>query len=263
MRATRPLNRPRLWGLGALLSLCLPVAASAQMAPGAIWDWQLSGPFDLSRSVAVYDLDPDNHSATEIAVLKARGVTPVCYVSVGTVEDWRDDVAAFPAEVVGRVYGDWPDEKFLDLRRRDVLLPIMQARFARCRDMGFAAIEPDNQDVYDNDSGFDISAEDTVVYLSALADLAHGMGLMIGQKNVPDLTRALVSKMDFVITEGCFVDGWCDAVSAYAAVGKPIFAAEYTDTPVRFAAACAYGAEKGVSFILKDRDLTDALQTCP
>jgi hypothetical protein len=230
---------------------------------GLSWDWQLTEPIDLSVDVAAIDLDPDNHTREQIAALNAKGIKTICYVSVGTIEDWRADIRAFPASVIGRVYGDWPDERFLDIRQRDVLVPLMQARFQRCKDMGFAAIEPDNQDVHSNDSGLPVSQADTLAYLTALADVAHGLSLEIGQKNVPELTAALVGKMDFVITEGCYVDRWCDDVLAYAAAGKPVFAAEYTDSSVNFAAACDYGAEKAVSFILKDRDLTAALQTCP
>jgi endo-alpha-1,4-polygalactosaminidase (GH114 family) len=227
------------------------------------WDWQLSAPYDLARDVSVIDLDADNHSAAEIAALNARGITTICYVSVGTLEDWRDDIHTFPASVIGRTYGDWPDEKFLDIRQRDVLLPLMRARFQTCKDMGFAAIEPDNQDVYANNSGFEISATETLSYLTALADLAHDMGLRIAQKNVPELTPQLVGTMDFVITEGCFDDGWCGDVQTYAHAGKPIYAAEYTDTTVDFAQACAYGDANDILFILKDRDLTAARQTCP
>jgi len=120
-------------------------------ATQSYWDWQLGEPLNLSRDVRVLDVDPDTITAAEVAQMKARGVLMICYVSIGTVENYRSDVAAFPASVVGRTYGDWPDEKFLDIRQHDVLLPIMTARFQRCKDMGFDAIEPDNMDVYDND----------------------------------------------------------------------------------------------------------------
>jgi hypothetical protein len=240
--------------------VCVPDAAVSR---GPSWDWQLTDPYDLTRDVAVMDLDPGNHTKADIVALNARGITTICYVSVGTIEDWREDVPAFPASVIGRTYGDWPDEQFLDIRQRDILVPLMQARFQRCKDMGFVAIEPDNQDVHSNDSGLPISEADTVAYLNALADMAHGLGLQIGQKNVPELTSSLIAKMDFIVTEGCHIDGWCDDVLAYALAGKPIYAAEYTDTRVNFAAACAYGKANDVSFILKDRDLTAALETCP
>ena len=149
------------------------------------------------------------------------------------------------------------------MRQLEVLLPLMQARFQRCKDMGFQAIEPDNMDVYDNESGFRISRDDGVRYIRALADMAHGMGLGIGQKNVPEITPLLVGSMDFVITEDCFADGWCEDVAAYIRANKPVLAAEYTDTGVNWPAACAFGRANNYSMILKDRDLSAALETCP
>ncbi len=240
-----------LSGLGSL----------AQAAPD--WDWQLSEPIRAPRGIEVFDTDPDGVSARTIARLNARGVYTICYVSVGTLEDYREDRRAFPASVIGRTYGEWPDERFLDVRQLDVLLPLMRARFQRCKDMGFQAIEPDNMDVYDNESGFRISRRDGIAYIKALSDMAHGMGLEIGQKNVPEITRQLIGSMDFVITEDCFSDGWCEDVSAYIRAGKPVLAAEYTDTGVNWAAACAFARANDYSMILKDRDLTAALETCP
>ena len=247
---------------GILSALVLSgVATLAQAAPN--WDWQLSEPIRVPQGVEIFDTDPDSVSARTIRRLNQRGVYTICYVSVGTVESYRDDVLAFPASVVGRTYGDWPDERFLDIRQLDVLLPIMQARFQRCKDMGFDAVEPDNMDVYDNESGFRLSRRDGVRYILALADMAHEMGLDIGQKNVPEITRQLVGKLDFIITEGCFADDWCGEVAAYARAGKPVLAAEYTDTNVNWAAACAFARANNYSMILKDRDLTAALEICP
>jgi hypothetical protein len=84
------------------------------------------------------------------------------------------------------------------------------------------------------------------------------MDLQIEQMNVPAIMSDLDNTMDFFVTQGCY-----DDVLTYAAVGKPIYAAEYTGSCLDFAAACAYGDANDVSFILKDRDLTAALQTCP
>jgi len=248
---------------GILWVLLSAHAALAVPQVGAAWDWQLSEPVRPPSGVAVFDTDPDNTNAGTILRLNARGVYTICYISVGTLENYRDDRRAFPRTVVGRVYGDWPDERFLDVRQLDVLLPLMRERFLRCKDMGFAAIEPDNMDVYDNESGFRLSRRDGVRYIKALADMAHGMGLGIGQKNVPEITRQLIGDMDFVITEDCFSDGWCGDVSAYIRAGKPVLAAEYTDTGVDWAAACAYGRANGYSMILKDRDLNAGMETCP
>lgn len=250
-----------------LLSACMSNAGSGS-GPGAnggsqTWDWQLSETVDLSGNVDVIDLDPDNVTQAQIDDLVARGILTIAYVSVGTLEDYRDDVGDFPAQVVGKVYDDWPDEKFLDIRDIATLSPLMQARFQKAKDLGFAAIEPDNMDVYQNDSGFTISAAETVTYVLHLADMAHGMGMQIGQKNVPELTPDLYQSMDFMIAEACFDDGWCNDTLLYIQAGKPVFDVEYTDTSVNWHAACNYAKSVGISMILHNRDLTGpAVDTC-
>ena len=237
-------------------------AGRAAPPPGVAWDWQLGDEVRLHEGMAAYDLDPDGPAAARVRALSAAGVYTICYVSVGTLETYRDDAADFPPEVVGRVYGDWPDEKFLDVRRLDVLLPLMAARFRRCRALGFAAVEPDNIDVFQNDSGFPLSRADGLRYIRALADLAHGMGLEIGQKNVPELTGDLVGTMDFAIAESCWQDGWCAEMAPYVAAGKPVFDAEYADRPIDWGQACADAARGRISMILKERDLTAPRRGC-
>ncbi len=259
-------------GLFAVLSL-LAGCSSEGITPGpdgpppqvtrdSYWDWQLSGPMDFSRKLKMIDVDPDNVSTAQIAAVKAAGVKTIAYISVGTWEDWRADKDAFPASVKGNDLANWPGEKYLDIRQQAILLPIMQARFQRARDKGFGAVEPDNMDVYTNNSGFAVSAADTVSYVLALAAIAHGMGMEIGQKNVPELTGQLVGTLDFVITEDCFDQGWCGQVLAYRDAGKPVLAAEYTDTGVNWNAACSWARSQGVHMILKDRQLTGALTPC-
>jgi hypothetical protein len=49
----------------------------------------------------------------------------------------------------------------------------------------------------------------------------------------------------------------------FIATGKPVFAAEYTDMDVDFNAACTWGREHNVSFILKNRILTAFRVACP
>ena len=248
----------------AAIPMTLAVAAPAAAAPMASdWDWQLSEPLKLRPGVQVYDLDPESVTPAQIAALKARGTYTICYVSVGTLEKDCPDFAAFPAAVVGKVYDDWPDEKFLDIRALDTLLPLMKARFARCKALGFDAIEPDNIDGYENDSGFALSRADQLTYIVRLAAVAHGMGLEIGQKNVPELTADLLPKLDFVIAESCWQDHWCQQVRPYVKAGKPVFDAEYTDRPIRFEKACQAAENMGIAMILKDRDLSADRRACP
>ena len=248
--------------VGGAITMLAASATFAAPAPGVDWDWQLSERIAPPAGIAAFDADKDSAPRAKIKALNSAGVYTICYVSVGTVENYRDDVDAFPASVVGKTYGDWPDEKFLDIRQIGTILPIMRARFQACKRMGFDAIEPDNMDVYENESGFQISATETVRYLLAIADLAHGMGMEVGQKNVPELTPYLIDHFDFIITESCFRDRWCDQVAAYTAAGKPIFDAEYTDRGINWNKACKLAERMNISMILKNRDLGPGRKSC-
>ena len=252
-------------GLATALVLgCAPAAVLAGdiRTGGAHWDWQLTEPFDLSVDVRVIDLDPDSVSRADIAALKARGVKTICYVSVGTVEDYRDDAGRFPESVMGAVYGDWPNERFLDIRQRDAILPLMKARLDACKAKGFDAIEPDTMDLFENDTGLDISAQDQVDYILALARHAHSIGLEIGQKNAPELIGVLEPHFDFIILESCFHYDFCEDAEPYLLAGKDVLAAEYPHKPVDERAACAYGRESGVHFIFKERELAAGGRAC-
>ena len=60
------------------------------------------------------------------------------------VEDWRADVGDFPAAVFGSEMEGWADERWLDIRRTDLLEPIMRRRIETCAEKGFDAVDPDN-----------------------------------------------------------------------------------------------------------------------
>lgn len=248
--------------LAGLVMLALPATARDIRSDGAYWDWQLTEPFDLSVDVRVIDLDPDSVTRAQVAALKARGVKTICYVSVGTVENYRDDAAAFPEAVMGRVYDDWPNERYLDIRRRDVIVPLMRARFDRCRALGFDAIEPDNMDLFENDTGIDISMQDQATYMAELVAYAHRIGLEIGQKNAPELIPHMHDRFDFIILESCFHYDFCADADPYLAAGKDVLATEYPHRRVDEAAACAWGAASGVHFIFKERELAAGGRAC-
>ncbi|MCR9085942.1 MAG: endo alpha-1,4 polygalactosaminidase [Rhodobacteraceae bacterium] len=254
---------PAIRALWALVLLALGPAFAGEIGKtGAHWDWQLTEPFDLSVDVQVIDLDPDSVTPSQIAALKARGVKTICYVSVGTVESYRDDAELFPEHVLGAVYDDWPNERFLDIRQLDAILPLMTARFDRCRALGFDAVEPDNMDLFENETGLPITAAHQIAYLRPLIAYAHRIGLEIGQKNAPDLIPALHRDFDFIILESCFHYGFCDDALVYAQEGKDVLAAEYSHMPVDRRAACAFGAKAGIRFIFKERELAAGGQAC-
>jgi len=231
-------------------------------APGLTWQWQLDEEVDTSVEAQVYDIDLYADQSV-IDALHARGVKVICYISVGSQENWRPDADQFPVEVLGKDYDGWPGEKWLDIRRIDLLAPIMRARLDLCAAKGFDGVEPDNIEIYDNDTGFPLTFDDQLAYAHFLADEAHARGLAIGLKNAADMVANSLSFFDFAITEDAFYYQWIGKMLPFIENGKPIFAAEYTDMNVDFSAACEWGREHNVNFILKNRILTAFRVTCP
>jgi hypothetical protein len=145
--------------------LALPAAGVAWWQPPArpTFYWQLQGTLNTSVPASVYDVDGFETTAAEVAALHADGRHVVCYVDVGTAEDFRPDYSSFPSSVLGRKNG-WPGERWLDIRQTQTVDPIMAARFRMCADKGFDAVEPDNMEAFSNKSGFPITAAEQLSY---------------------------------------------------------------------------------------------------
>lgn len=231
--------------------------------PGLTWQWQIGdNEIDTSVEADVYDIDLYVDQSI-IDELHTQGRKVICYISVGSWEDWRPDADQFPEEVLGKDYEGWAGERWLDIRRLDLLGPIMRARLDLCAAKGFDGVEPDNMEIYDNDTGFPLTYQDQLDYALWLAEEAHVRGLAIGIKNASDQVQDLLKDFDFAITEDAFFYGWAEEMQPFIAAGKPVFATEYTDMDVDFDAACVWGRAHDFSFILKHRDLKAWLETCP
>jgi hypothetical protein len=229
---------------------------------GLTWQWQLSEEVGTPLDVDVYDIDWEADKAT-VDKLHQAGIKVICYVSVGSWEDFRPDATDFPSAVIGNDYDGWPGEKYVDIRS-DALRAVMNARFDLCRSKGFDAIEPDNMDVFElgQDSGFPLTEKDGIAYAKWLANAAHSRGLGIGQKNAASITGDIASTYDWVLTESCYSDGnWCGDVEAYATANKPVFMCEYE--AASFNAACSAWKPKSYSPILKSLDLDAPVTFCP
>ena len=234
-----------------------------QPRAGLTWQWQLSEPpVDTSIEVDVYDIDLFDNDAAVIAELHVKGRKVIGYINVGSWEDWRPDRDRFPVEVLGKDYEGWPGERWLDIRRLDLLTPLMLARLDLCKAKGFDAVEPDNMEIHGNETGFPITYQDQLRYVLWLADEAHRRGLAIGIKNAADQLPDLIDHFDFAITEDYFFYGMEETMLPLIQAGKPVFAAEYDDTGVDFAAACRKGRELGFSLIQKHRILTPYRLAC-
>jgi hypothetical protein len=232
-------------------------------AVGTTWQWQLSGALEISDQYEVIDIDLFDHDALVIEELHSRGLKVICYISVGSWEDWRPDRDHFPESVIGKKYQGWPGERWLDIRRIDLLAPVIEARFDLCQSKGFDGVEPDNMDGYSNNTGFDISFEDQLAFNTWLADEAHARGLSIGMKNIPEQARLLVDHFDWALTESCIAEGWCAQLLPFFEAGKVVFAAEYIEEGMTLEDICSQGIDKSLIVILKNRELDAYRGACP
>jgi hypothetical protein len=210
--------------------------------------------------VAVYDLDVDDTRASTVAKLHAAGRHVICYVDVGTWESYRADAGDFPSSVLGNPVDGWPDERWLDIRRLDLLAPILRARLDTCAAKGFDAVEPDWLDAYDQDTGFPITKADSLRFDRWVAREAHVRGLSIAQKNAPGLVAALHGTFDFAVVEECFTYDECEAFLPYLAADHAVLDAEYTPAPGAF---CAKAGRLGISAIRKRVELDAWRRGCP
>jgi hypothetical protein len=198
-----------------------------------------------------------------VTALHAKGRKAICYLSAGSYEDWRPDAASFPAKVLGKDYQGWAGEKWLDIRDIAALAPILGARLDLCKQKGFDAVEPDNIDGFNQDTGFTITAAQQVKFNLWLADQAHARGLSIGLKNDNDQVADLVDSFDWALTESCAVDGWCGDLKPFINQGKAVFQCEYTSSGMTLAKFCPQAKTMKFSGLLKGLSLDNSGQACP
>ncbi|MET7651350.1 MULTISPECIES: endo alpha-1,4 polygalactosaminidase [unclassified Streptomyces] len=222
-----------------------------QPTPGTDWQWQLSGRLDTTVDVPVYDIDGFDHTAATVAGLHRDGRKAICYLSTGAWEDWRPDAAKFPRSVIGEGNG-WKGERWLDIRRTDVLEPLMAARLDMCREKGFDAVEPDNMDGYKNTTGFPVEAADQLRYNRLIAGLAHDRGMAVGLKNDLDQIPELVGDFDFAVNEQCAQYDECEDLTPFIEAGKAVFHVEYELPTSDF---CADSRRLKLSSLLKKYEL--------
>ena len=165
--------------------------------------------------------------------LHERGRRVVCYVDVGTWEDWRDDAGRFPKAARGKDVAGWPGERWLDVRRHDIR-PVLSDRLRRCRDKGFDAVDPDNVDGYANDTGFPLTAPDQLAFNRWVAARAHDLVLAVGLKNDLGQARQLEPHFDFAVLESCFQFEECGPARRFVDAGKAVVDVEYELPRSRF-----------------------------
>ncbi|WP_020405380.1 endo alpha-1,4 polygalactosaminidase [Hahella ganghwensis] len=246
-----------------------------QPTPGdnLTWQWQLQGNIDHNYDVHVYDVDLFNVSVQEIAQLKSEGRTVICYFSAGTYEGWRSEWREHFDFITSDSYNgseppfagnmaEW-DERWLDIRRIDLLEPIMTSRLDLAVEKGCDAVEPDNMDAWTNSSEVRLNpaltGDDQLAYNKWLARQAHERGLSIGLKNDIEQLTELVDHFDWALNEQCFQYNECEAYSVFTNADKAVFGVEYQGDPANF---CARAKQLNLQWMKKKLDLYAWRQGC-
>lgn len=234
-----------------------PTPSTPRVTPppvGAGVDYQLGGPSPVPAGVGVVVRDrtappPD-------------GVYAVCYVNGFQAQpDEEDAWLRDHPDLVLRDAGGRPvvdeawDELVLDTgtaAKRDGLLAVLRPQVEGCADDGYDAVELDNLDSWTR-SGGRLTADDAVAMTALLAEVAHRVGLAVGQKNAAELLpRRDELGTDFAVVEECGAYDECDAFAD--AYGGRVLLVEYTRDGL--AAACRTQARLRPA--LRDLDLVPA-----
>lgn len=227
--------------------------------PNGSWQIQYAGNINTDLNVDIYNIDLFDTDPATIADLHARGIFVMCYFSAGSFEDWRPDIIDFPIEVLGKNYEGWPGEKWLDIRKMDLLAPIMSARLDLASQKECDGVDPDNVHGFANDTGFPLTYEDQLQYNIWLAESAHARGLSIGLKNDSEQIPDLLPYFDWQLHEECFEYGECELLLPFIEAGKPVFNIEYTLAPSDF---CPQSNEMGLNSIRKNLKLDAFIEAC-
>ncbi|MGH8079975.1 MAG: endo alpha-1,4 polygalactosaminidase [Lysobacter sp.] len=251
----------------ALLAATAPAAIAAPsvawkpLTPGTTWNWQLDGQavntavFNTSTNPKkMLDIDLEATSAATIAQLKTKGIYVVCYIEVGSYNEERSDAAKFRAVpgLIGNPMDGFEHEWWVDVRRTDALMPIMQARLDIAKAKGCDGVEPDLDDSYTEDTRFPLTIDDSLHYLGLLVDAAHERGMSMGLKNGPGMAKFAATFADWALNEECNQFGECGGYKEFIKRNKAVFQVEYRSNGTRVKDFCPKDNPANFDGLLKD-----------
>ncbi|KWV33066.1 endo alpha-1,4 polygalactosaminidase [Micromonospora rifamycinica] len=232
-----------------------PPAAARQWR----WQWQLTGPLDTTVEADVFLLDPVRVSTAETGELRRRDRRLICHVPVGTYAGTDPDASRYPAAVRGAAAGR-PGSRWVDVRRWELLRPVLADRFRLCRGKGFGAVALVDADGYAHRSGFPLDFDDQLAFNRRSAGLARTLGLSPGLVGDVAQVAALAPDFDFAVDEECVRLRRCARLLPFADAAKPVFQVEYVGDPARF---CVTTVGYGFASIRKNRALDAWRAPCP
>jgi hypothetical protein len=130
----------------------------------------------VSRSSTVEVLDPFEDVAATVASLHRRDQRADCLLRAGVWEPERPDADRFDPALLGSAAGSG---RWLDIRDRAAIAPIMNDRLALCVAKGFDGVRFTGLDGYLHDTGFPLTAADQAAFNQVVDELARGRGLTV------------------------------------------------------------------------------------
>jgi len=241
-------------------SEAVPLAEGAwKPEPGQPWHVQYAGDLAVPDGVEVVNLDMEETSGEVISDLQGQGIRVVCYLSAGSWEPYRADADDFPDEILGDAYEGFEDERWLDIRSSE-LRPLLAARITRAVEKGCDAIDPDNVNGFENETGFPLTVEDQITFNRWLFDEVHRAGVAVGLKNGLSQVDELIGWVEFQVNEECIEQDDCRALEPFVAADKPVYSIEYAGDPGE---VCTEAARLGFATVIKDLDLGPDGHACP
>lgn len=247
--------------LGAVLAASValfaaaPAGAQAYWHPApttAAWQWELQGKFELTPGASVFEIDGFEYPASDVKAIHGAGAKAICYLDVGSWEEYRPDKDKFPKSSLGKRYEGYPDERWLDIAHYKKFAPIIEARIAMCARKGFDAVEPDNINGWENNTGFPLTRAEQLRYNRWIARTVHKAGMAVALKNDSRQAKQLVGAFDFAVVEECFQYDECDLYKPFVEAGKAVFETEYELPTSKF---CAAANALGFASIRKNVEL--------
>jgi len=219
--------------------------------PGTTWQYQLDGTLDTTIPARVFDIDGEYTSAADVSLLHVQGKRVIAYFDAGAAETYRPWYYRYPPAILGNTTG-WNGERYVDIRRWDILAPILQDLVTMALSKGFDGIEWDYMANWEESTGFPTSYQDSLTFNRNLAALVHSYGLSVGLKNDPYQASELVPSFDYMVDEQCYQYHECELTFPFISAGKAVFAVEYQGNPSTF---CPYMRANSLSGIKKRKSV--------
>jgi Glycoside-hydrolase family GH114 len=224
------------------------------------WFAQLDGAVDVEQSYELFYLDPQQQDAAALAALQARGGHYLCYLSAGSVEDFRADAKDFPDSAIGNVLNGFPNEHWLDVRDPTVR-ELMARRVTALAAQGCAGIPPSSLAVHAADTGFDLTLTDALDYARWLAERIHAAGMSAGLTGPAALTRELWPTFDFGLAIGCVNGSMCAEYAPFTGAKKTVLHIELGDQ-VSAPDLCNAAKALGFTALVSDPGFTGRCIAC-